>query len=277
MSKIPVTVLVPIKNEALNLKKCLPLLQDFDQLLILDSQSTDDSLAIAEEHGAEIHQFHWNGKFPKKRNWALRNLEIRNEWVLFLDADEYVTPEFLKELQQVIQNSTYSGYWIKFRNYFMGKQMKHGDPFKKLPLFKFGTGEYEKIDEDTWSHLDMEVHEHPIIDGKVGYINAPILHKDYKGLEHYIARHNSYSSWEANRFLKLKRDGLTNLTSRQKIKYKLLQWGIMPSVYFVGNFILRGGFLDGRKGYYFNKYKSGYFFQIQTKIEELTSQNDTKQ
>ena len=274
MSKIPISVLVPIKNEALNLAKCLPLLNDFNQLLILDSQSTDDSLRIAEEYGAEIHQFHWNGKFPKKRNWALRNLKIKNEWVLFLDADEYVTPEFLAELQEVIKNPEYSGYWIKFHNYFMGQEMKHGDPFKKLPLFRVGAGEYEKIDEDTWSHLDMEVHEHPIIAGKVGMMHSPILHKDYKGLEHYIARHNSYSSWEANRFLKLKRDGFKNLNKRQKLKYKLLELGIMPSVYFIGNYILRGGFLDGKKGYYFNRYKAGYFFNIQTKIKELQSKSN---
>ena len=96
MNKIPVTVLVPIKNEEINLRKSLPLLSDFDQLIILDSQSTDESLKIAESFGAEIHQFYWNGKFPKKRNWALRNLEIKNDWVLFLDADEYVTKEFIE-------------------------------------------------------------------------------------------------------------------------------------------------------------------------------------
>jgi len=271
MNKIPVTVLVPIKNEEINLRKSLPLLSDFDQLIILDSQSTDESLKIAESFGAEIHQFYWNGKFPKKRNWALRNLEIKNDWVLFLDADEYVTKEFIEELKVAINRPDVNGYWIVFRNYFMGQQLKHGDQFKKLPLFRKSSGEYERIIEDSWSHLDMEVHEHPILEGVVGNLKAPILHNDYKGLEHYIARHNAYSSWEARRFKKLKESGFEGLNSRQRLKYKLIAMGIMPVAYFWGNFILKRGFLDGRAGYYFSKYKANYFFQIQTKIKELTS------
>jgi len=273
MNKLPVTVLVPIKNEEVNLRKSLPLLTDFDQLIILDSQSTDESLKIAESYEAEIYQFIWNGKFPKKRNWALRNLEIRNDWILFLDADEYVTPEFLKELQEAIQHPEYVGYWITFRNYFMEKQLKHGDQFKKLPLFKQGSGEYERIVEDNWSHLDMEVHEHPILKGKVGMFKAHIQHNDYKGLEHYIARHNAYSSWEARRFVKLQETGFSGLNSRQRLKYKLIALGIMPFAYFWGNFILKRGFMDGKAGYYFSKYKAQYFFQIQTKIKEYNKKS----
>ena len=153
----------------------------------------------------------------------------------------------------------------------MGQQLKHGDQFKKLPLFRKSSGEYERIIEDSWSHLDMEVHEHPILEGVVGNLKAPILHNDYKGLEHYIARHNAYSSWEARRFKKLKESGFEGLNSRQRLKYKLIAMGIMPVAYFWGNFILKRGFLDGRAGYYFSKYKANYFFQIQTKIKELTS------
>ncbi|RXG13102.1 glycosyltransferase family 2 protein [Leeuwenhoekiella aestuarii] len=269
MNKIPVTVLVPIKNEEVNLRKSLPLLTDFDQLIILDSQSADESLHIAESYGAEFHQFYWDGKFPKKRNWALRNININNEWVLFLDADEYITPEFIAELKVAITRTDVNGYWIVFRNYFMGKQLKHGDQFKKLPLFRKGSGEYERIAEDSWSHLDMEVHEHPILDGKVGNFNSHIEHNDYKGLEHYIAKHNSYSSWEARRFIKLQETGFVDLNSRQRLKYRLIGWGLMPLAYFIGNYFLKLGFLDGRAGYYFSKYKSQYFFQIQTKIKEL--------
>ncbi len=268
MSKIPVSVLVPIKNEERNLKQSLPLLSDFDEVIILDSQSTDASLKLAEQYNVRVEQFYWNGQFPKKRNWALRNIELRNEWVLFLDADEYVTPEFLNELREAISRPGYVGYWIPFRNYFMGRQLKQGDVFKKLPLFRKTAGEYERIAEDSWSHLDMEVHEHPILEGKVGTFKAHIDHNDYKGLEHYIAKHNSYSSWEARRFIKLQETGFAGLNSRQRLKYRLISWGIMPYAYFWGNYFLKLGFLDGRAGYYFSKYKAQYFFQIQTKIKE---------
>ena len=81
----------------------------------------------------------------------------------------------------------------------MDKKLRYGYGFSKSALFKKSKGAYEKIDEDLWSHLDMEVHEHPIIEGAVGVIKAKVIHKDFKNLEHYIAKHNAYSSWEAHR------------------------------------------------------------------------------
>jgi len=149
--------------------------------------------------------------------------------------------------------------------------MKYGDKMKKLALFKKNKGEYEEIKEDSWSHLDMEVHEHPIIKGSVGKLTNPIMHKDYNGLEHYINKHNAYSTWEANRFLQIESN--SNLNKRQKLKYQFIKLGILPFVYFVGSYILKFGFLDGKEGYYLSKYKSNYFFQIQTKIKELKNKS----
>ena len=153
----------------------------------------------------------------------------------------------------------------------MGKEQKYGLKMRKLALFKKHQGAYERVDEDSWSHLDMEVHEHPIIEGAVGYLKQTIIHKDYKDLEHYIARHNAYSTWEAKRYMNLKASGFDTLTLRQKLKYKLVTSGVLPILYFVGTYFFKFGFLDGRTGYYFAKYKSYYFYQIQTKIKELKS------
>lgn len=269
MSKIPVTVVVPVKNEEPNMVRCLDRLTGFSQVMVIDSKSTDNTARIAAEYGAEVHQFDWNGQFPKKRNWVLRNLNIENDWVLFLDADEYMTDEFIEELKEAIKRPDYNGYWIVFINYFMGRQLKHGDPFKKLPLFRVGKGEYEKIDEDSWSHLDMEVHEHPIVEGRIGEFKSSIIHNDFKGLEHYIGKHNAYSTWEAHRYMTLLKTGFSGLNSRQKFKYKLLETGWLPFVYFVGSYILKLGFMDGKEGYFFARFKSNYFLQIQTKIKEL--------
>lgn len=268
---IPISIIIPVKNEEKNLPECLQLLSDFEQIMVVDSTSTDRTPVIAKEFGAEYHNFQWNGKFPKKRNWALRNLTIKNKWVLFLDADEFITNDFKREITEKIKDESVNGYWITYHNYFMGKRLKYGDPMKKLPLFRVGSGEYEKIEEDAWSHLDMEVHEHPVINGKIGSISSPVIHNDYKGLEHYIARHNAYSSWEAKRYLQLKKQGFPDLTSRQKLKYNLLSTGLLPTVYFIGAFIFKFGFMDGRPGYYLARYKANYFFQIQTKIKELTN------
>lgn len=269
MNKIPISVIVSVKNEALNLPSCLKKLSRFAQIIVVDSGSTDDTMAIATAMGAEVLQFNWNGKFPKKRNWALQNANLQNEWILFLDADEFVTDEFVTEVALKIQNPNYNGYTIQFENYFMGKKLRYGYGFNKSALFKKSKGVYEKIDEDLWSHLDMEVHEHPIIQGKVGLIKAKVIHKDFKNLDHYIAKHNAYSTWEAQRYLQLQQSKNTHLSLNQKIKYSLLKTGLLPAVYFIGAYFLKLGFLDGKEGFYLARFKSHYFFQIQTKVELL--------
>lgn len=269
MNKIPVTVIVSVKNEELNLPSCLEKLIRFAQIVVVDSGSTDATMDIATAMGAEVIQFQWDGKFPKKRNWALQNGNLRYEWILFLDADEFVTEAFVNEVAIKIQDPKYNGYTIQFENYFMGKKLRYGYGFYKSALFKKAKGAYEKIEEDLWSHLDMEVHEHPIIEGKVGVINAKVVHKDFKNLEHYIAKHNAYSTWEAQRYLQLQQSKNTDLSLNQKIKYGLLNTGLLPAVYFMGAYFLKLGFLDGKEGFYLARFKSHYFFQIQAKVESL--------
>ena len=275
MNNLPITVIVSVKNEALNLPSCLEKLERFDQIIVVDSGSTDDTIAIATALGAEVLQFNWNGKFPKKRNWALQNAKINHEWVLFLDADELVTEAFVNEVETKTLSSKFNGYTIQFENYFMEKKLRYGYGFSKSALFKKSKGVYEKIEEDLWSHLDMEVHEHPIIEGEKGIINAKVIHKDFKTLDHYIAKHNAYSSWEAQRYLQLKKSKNNVLTLNQKIKYGLLTTGLLPLIYFVGVYFLKFGFLDGKEGFYLARFKSHYFFQIQTKVEALKIK-DTK-
>lgn len=271
MDKIPATVVVSVKNEELNLPHCLDKLKRFSEVLVVDSQSNDNTPKIVEQYDYKLIDFKWNGKFPKKRNWTLRNVPIKNNWVLFLDADEFLTEAFIKEITVKIKSPVFDGYWINYNNYFMGKELKYGDKMRKLALFKKEAGEYEQIEEDSWSHLDMEVHEHPIIKGKVGEMLNSIIHKDYKGLDHYISRHNAYSSWEAKRILSITKEDMENLTFRQKLKYKLATSGLLPFLYFIGAYVFKFGCLDGMPGYYLAKYKANYFFQIQTKVKELKS------
>lgn len=273
MNNIPITVIVSVKNEELNLPSCLEKMVRFAQVIVVDSGSTDQTIKIAESMGAEVLKFEWNGKFPKKRNWTLQNAKINQEWVLFLDADEFISDAFIDEIALKTQDPNYNGFTIQFENYFMGKKLRYGYGFSKSALFKKSKGAYEKIEEDLWSNLDMEVHEHPIISGKVGVIKTKVIHKDFKNLDHYINKHNAYSTWEAQRYLQLKESQNTDLTLNQKIKYGLLNTGFLPMVYFIGAYFFKLGFLDGKEGFYLARFKSHYFFQIQTKIDSL---NKTK-
>lgn len=266
---IPVTVIVSVKNEELNLPSCLANLESFSEVIVVDSMSTDKTPEIVNEFGYKLVQFKWDGKFPKKRNWTLRNVDIKNNWILFLDADEFLTKNFISEISKTIQTTKHNSFWLNYNNYFLGKELKYGDKMRKKALFKKGFGEYEKIEEDKWSHLDMEVHEHPIISGSEGEIKCPIKHNDYKGLEHYISRHNAYSSWEANRYLLQKKNKNNQFTFRQNIKYILMNTVFLSVLYFSYCYIFKLGFLDGKAGYYIAKYKANYFLQIKTKILEI--------
>ena len=277
-----VTIVFPVKNEATNLRRAIPLVRGLGPVVVVDSGSKDNTVSVAKGLGAEVLQFAWDGQFPKKRNWTLRNYAFKTEWVLFLDADEFVDPVFLEEVCALPADTPHVGFWLNFENHFMGRKLLGGDPFKKLALFRVGAGEYEKIEEDHWSHLDMEVHEHPTLKGSVGEIKAPIEHKDFRGLKHYIAKHNEYSSWEAARYLRLsgfknakgkKWDGeeWLNLTDRQKKKYRnLSKWWFAPA-YFLASFFLKKGFIDGLVGFHFALMKAIYFYQIRLKILEQVS------
>lgn len=269
------TIVIPVKNEEMMLPICLAAIgKDFARkIVVLDSDSQDDTCKIANDWGAEVLQFRWNGNYPKKRNWFLKNHKVTTQWVLFLDADEVLTPYFKKQLQHALLNDKFDGYWLKYTNYFQGKKMRGGYPLYKLALFKVGSGYYEEIAEMNWSKLDMEIHEHPIIRGEVGKINARIDHRDLRGLEHYLSKHSEYAWWEAKRILKAKEDSvkINNWTIKQKIKYWLLQTPFSGFFFFFGSFIFLGGFVDGRRGLSFAMLKASYFNLISKRLKELNN------
>ena len=269
---IDLTIAIPTKNEEKNLPGCLAAIgQGFArQIVVIDSGSTDKTLQAAKDFGAEIIDFKWDGKFPKKRNWFLTTHTPKTTWVLFLDADEYITDTFKEELRKTLANDDKAGYWLNYTIYFLGKPLRGGYSLQKLALFKVGAGEYERIDEEQWSKLDMEIHEHPLINGKVGIIKSKIDHRDYRGVSHYVTKHNEYSDWEARRYLQnINVNGASkNFTWKQKIKYALVRSPFSGIIYFFASYILLGGFLDGFRGLTFSILKMSYFTQVYCKIVE---------
>ena len=118
-------MIVPVKNEAENLRRCLPALAWADEVFVVDSQSTDETAGVAAEFGATVVQFHFNGTYPKKKNWALENLPFRNEWVLIVDADEVVVPELAAEIAARIARDEADGYYLNSQYYFLGRRIRH--------------------------------------------------------------------------------------------------------------------------------------------------------
>ena len=123
-------------------------------------------------------------------------------------------------------------------------------------------GEYERIDEDHWSNLDMEIHEHPILAGSIGVIRTRIDHRDDRGLAHWKGRHAEYAAWEARRALKLRADGNAPTVGRQATKYRVLDRRWLPAAYFLDGYVRRGGFLDGWPGLCHAWLKARYFAEI---------------
>lgn len=279
--RLPVTVCIPVRNEERNLPSCLASLEGrFDEIVIVDSGSTDTSRQIAEVAGAKVVDFVWAGQFPKKRNWTLRNHDFKTPWVLFLDADERVTAAFVDELHGVLSHTPHVGFWVCFDNWFMGRALRHGDVFRKLALFRVGAGEYERLPEDHWSHLDMEVHEHPVLDGTTGEIAARMEHHDDQDRRRYLDKHQAYASWEARRYCWLKEAGeneWSKLTRRQRFKYRHLSKWWLGWLYWSMAYVWKRGFLDGRAGFVFNFLKRRYFSEIRSRIRERQEGGATTQ
>src|ERR1700729_2041985 len=125
MTAMNVSVLIPALNERRHIVDCLASVSWADEVIVVDSNSTDGTQELAQAAGAQVVKFQWNGKFPKKKNWALENIPWKNDWVLILDADERITPELTREIQRTLQSPDHDGYFINRRFMFLDKWIKH--------------------------------------------------------------------------------------------------------------------------------------------------------
>lgn len=282
-TKIPVSVLIPTKNEEANLLACLESVARADEVWVVDSQSSDRSVEIAQAQGAHVVQFQFNGRWPKKKNWSLEHLSFRNPWVLIVDCDERIPSELWDEIAEAIQQDHYHGYYINRRVYFLGTWIRHGGKYPdwNLRLFRHGQGRYENLHtEEIPNTGDNEVHEHVILQGQVGYLRQDMDHIDFRDLYHWLERHNRYSNWEArvyhNLLTGMHEDGtiganlLGDAVQRKRFLKKI--WVRLPSkplLRFVLFYVLRLGFLDGKAGYIYARLLSQYEYQIGVKLYEL--------
>jgi len=275
--RVPVSVLVPIKNEAENLPRCLSCVQWADEIFVVDSQSTDGSAEIAERHGAKVAQFHFNGTWPKKKNWALENLPLKNEWVFVLDADEVLPPEAAGEIARAIADAgEIVGYWVNRRFFFLGRWLRHSYyPNWNLRLFRHWLGRYEKLTGADTRSGDNEVHEHVVVHGPTARLQVEMDHHAFPSVEVFIEKHNRYSNWEArvaaDNFLGQSSGDLSHAGVERRRRLKTLSQRLFfrPLLRFLYIYIWEKGFLDGRDGYYFARLHAIYEFLSVAKTYEL--------
>ncbi len=277
---LPLSVIIPVRNEAHNLSRCLEALKSVGEVYVIDSQSTDDTAAIAESHGAKVVQFHYAGGWPKKRQWAMDTLPLAYNWTLLLDADEVLTPELADEIQRAIQDPNTDGYYIALQMYFLGRRLRHsGASFWKLSLFRKGLGRFEcRLQNQDSSMADMEVHEHVVVNGATRKLAHPLIHHNVESLSRYIQKHNEYSNWEARVWLDGNRNKEeeiqpslwgTQAQRRRWLRQHFLWLPGSPLAFFLYKYVWSLGFLDGVPGLIYCAMQGIQFFHIKAKIYEL--------
>lgn len=259
--KVPLSVLVPTLDEELNLPRCLESVAWADQLLVVDSYSSDRTVEIARHFTPHVYQ-HKFENYSAQKNWALDNLPFAHEWVFILDADERASLELKTEIEGIVRGEGRTvGYYVNRRFIFLGRWIKHSGwyPSWNLRLFKYGLARYD----------ERAVHEHMVVKGPVGYLRNDLLHLDERPLEAFVARHNRYSSLEATERLKaLRTHNPTRLTADlfgdPVVRKRFLReriWPRLPAkplMLFLYMYFLRLGFLDGWQGFAFCMF---HFFQ----------------
>ena len=221
------SVILITKNEQASIRRCLESVKWADEIIVLDSGSTDGTVGICSEYTAHVHQTDWPGFGPQK-NRALER--ATGDWVLSLDADEWMTPASRDEIARcVAQPQDFAAFRLPRRSSFCGRFMRHSGwwPDHVVRLFRRGAARFS----------DNAVHERVIVDGKTGTLQEPLMHETLVDLEELLAKMNNYSTLSAQDMHRGgKRSGLSKAVAKAA-------WA------FVRTYFLRGGFLDGREGF----------------------------
>ena len=275
-----VSVVIPTKNEARNIERCLRSVRWASEIYLIDSQSTDDTCRIATKFGAKVVQFDYQGGWPKKKNWALANVPFENDWVLLLDADEVLMEEGQEEIEAAVQSeASIDGYWINRRFVFLDKWLKHSYyPNWNLRLFRHRRGRFEKLVEGETDSGDIEIHEHVVVEGRTGRLRAELEHYAFPSVESFIDKHNRYSNWEAQLQVELdQKKGSPPLQDKRvsfhrRLKLATSRLPMRPFLRFCYIYFLQRGFLDGIEGYYFARLHACYEWMSVIKTYERKRQ-----
>ncbi len=221
-----ITALIPCKNEEINIRDCLESVKWADEILVVDSGSTDRTLAIVREYTDCILEHEYVNSAAQK-NWAIP--QTRHEWILIVDADERVTPELAGEIQELLRKGPEAAaYRIYRRNHFLGKEIKHcgWNRDDVTRFFKKSNARYP----------EKNVHADLLVDGKVSVLKGRLLHYTCRDLDAYVKKWERYTTWAAGDIVdKNKKAGLSRIIGH-------------PLWRFIKQYILRAGFLDGTEG-----------------------------
>lgn len=270
VAKLPITVVALTLDEERALSGCLESVAPyFSETVVLDSGSSDRTLEIAASYGARVAIRRFDD-YASQRNFALADPNIKNDWVLFLDADERLTRACVEELRDAMESDDFndkSMYCMRRKDYFRGKWLKRasGYPIWLGRLCKRGD-----------VVVNREINEEYCASGEVGFLRSHIAHFPFlKGIQHWIARHNKYSTMEARLLFESDRRirwkdvlGADRVKRRREIKALSYKLPARPALAFLFFYIVRLGFLDGYPGFSYCVLRSYYEFLIGEKLAE---------
>jgi glycosyltransferase involved in cell wall biosynthesis len=279
MSKLPITAIVLTFNEERNLVACLDSIKDHvAEIVVVDSFSTDKTIEIAKRYTDRVYQHEFINQ-AKQFIWTTTTLDLTNEWLLRIDADERWTPEGFAELKNLIESGSYDGIYVKMRIFFMGRFMRHGAfyPNYFLRVYKKSKGAME----------DRFMDEHIHVEGPTARSNIDVLemnHDRMYSLTDFTKKHNGYSSREAAEYLVQKYDLLkldsvgsmsgTTTTERKRwmkenFYYRLPKF-LRAFIYWKYRYFLKLGFLDGMEGFIFHFLQGFWYrFLVDAKIYQV--------
>lgn len=268
-NRFPLTAIILTQNEAANIEACLACLDWVDDLVLVDSGSIDDTVPLARKARPDLRVFeHPFQDFGDQRNWALDHTQSQHDWILFVDADERITPACANAIRSHIQQANeIVGYFLCCRNLFMGKWIRHSTlyPSWQLRVLKKGHVRFQKE-----GHGQREV-----TSGPLAYIPEPYDHYPFsKGLEEWIARHNKYSTNEVELILRLRSEPLRigeifsrdAIIRRRALKKVAAHLPARPLLRFLYIYLWRGGFLDGKAGWHYALLRVAHEIHIVTKL-----------
>ncbi len=262
---IPISVVIATHNEEYNLPRCLDALQKFDEVIIFDSNLSDKTVEIAREYGARVEIFEWNGAYPKKRQYFLDNIQTKHDYIFFVDADEMITANVLKEIRQLDFSCT--GYFVKGQYNWRGKVLRYGLKNNKLALFDRRKIMFPVIDDvGVFCMGEMEGHYQPVLRQeyqreKIGALNNSLVHFAYEDQGKWIERHQRYAAWEAG-MIKANAYPKEDHKLREALKYVFRHIPYRGFIAFVHSYILKFGFLDGRAGWQFARSRYQYYQMV---------------
>jgi len=215
-------------NESQHIESCIESLRFADDVLIFDSFSTDDTPQIAAQRGARVIQRAFLN-YPDQRNAALESVGKTADWVLFVDADERVSPQLATEIREVIDRSTCAGYRIPRHNYIFGRLTRGAGwyPDYQTRLLRVGGARYDPT---------RKVHEIVLLDGELGTLQEPLIHYNYRDLAHFLAKQRRYSAYEAE------------ILFDQGVRPRLHNYILQPLRQFRWRFFTLAGYQDGWHG-----------------------------